>query len=249
MFDLAKVADVHPESNSVDLEFMMDGRRIPGVQVMGGLAGTDFGSSGFAVPDSVGYDTPMTKTRDIIAVVGWSNGGNPLVFGFLFPQVAQCLFTDKNRMVWRSPSDVYFTVDGAGNAEVAHPSGAYVRIGTSPEHEDLTGKDYDGIWAIKRNTGNAVYIHLAQAGGNATVDIAPDGSIVAASVVKIDFTAPEINLTGATTIDGVMTQKGGDASFAMHVTATGGLRAAGIDAEGHTHTSTAVGTETSLPHG
>ena len=255
MLDLAKVADVHPESNAVDLVFMMDNRRISGVQVMCDMAGTDFGSAGFAEPDAVGYDAPMTKTRDLIAVVGWFRDGSPMVLGFVFPQIAQCLFKDKNRMVWRSPSDVYFTVDGSGNAEVFHPSGAYIRMGTSPAHEDLTGRDYDGIWAIKRNTGNAVHIHLAQAGGNATFDIAPDGSIVGTSAVKFDFTAPDIKLNGATTINGETTingavnQSGGDAVFAQHVTATMGLRAAGIDTESHTHTSTEVGTETSGPHG
>lgn len=179
MLDLAKVVEIHPESHAVDLEFMDDGRRIPGVQVLSHSAGGDMGLSDLSQPTNVGYDEKPSQKRDIYAAVSWS-GSMPFVIGFLFPQVAQCLFEDINRMVYRHASDVYMTVDGDGNTEVFHPSGTYLRIGTKPEHEDLTGKDYDQIWKIDRNTDKAVHVHLevASAGSKvASLDIDPSGNL------------------------------------------------------------------------
>lgn len=186
MLTLARVVNVHPESHAVDLVIMEDGRRISGVQVISQSAGTDFGSSDLALPDATGYDAKNTKTRDIYAVVSWVRD-IPVVLGFLFPQVAQCLFADKERMVYRHPSDVYLTIDGKGNTELYHPSGAYLRLGESGAHEDLTGKDYDKVWKIKRNTSRKVNIHLEQAGGTATVNITPEGAIKVTSQSTVTF--------------------------------------------------------------
>lgn len=174
--DLARVIGVNPESHSIDLELMNDGRRMAGVKVMASLAGTDFGSSGFAPPENEGYGSKKSKSREIIAVLSWVNG-LPLVLGFIFPEVAQCLFKEKGRTVYRHPSDAYITIDSKGNAEFYHPSGAFIRMGESGAHEDLTGKDYDGKWSIKRNTGRKVNIHVEQGGGTASINIAPDGAI------------------------------------------------------------------------
>ena len=198
MFSLARVVEIHPESNAVDIVFMDDGRRAAGVQVMAGVAGTDFGNADLTVPDTVGYAANKSRTRDIIAVVGFVNG-LPIVMGYLFPKVAECLFKDKNRKVYRHASDVYFTIDGKGNTEFSHPSGAYIRFGTSPAHEDLTAKDYDKIWKIKRNTDKAVHIHIAQAGGKASIDIDPAGNM-AIKAVSIEVTS-KMHITGGITSD------------------------------------------------
>ena len=50
MLDLVRIVAAHPGGQVVDVEFLADGRRIAGVQVMAGFAGTDFGSSGVAGP-------------------------------------------------------------------------------------------------------------------------------------------------------------------------------------------------------
>ncbi len=216
---LARVTDIHPESHSVDLELMDDGRTMAGVHCMSSLAGTDFGSSGLAPSENDGYGSKKSKTREIIAVLSWVNG-IPLVLGFIFPQVSQCLFEEKGRMVYRHPSDAYITIDSKGNAEFYHPSGAFVRLGESGAHEDLTGKDYDGKWAIKRNTGRKVNIRVEQGGGTASLNIAPDGSInvkskntvtvdaegettIKAPHVTVD--APEAKFTGNIVADGTIT--------------------------------------------
>lgn len=228
-FKLARVANIHPESNAVDITIMDDGRRISGVQVLSGTAGTDFGSSDLAVPDATGYDAKNTKTRDIYAVVGWI-GEIPVVFGFMFPQIAECLFADKNRKVYRHASDVYFTIDGEGNTELYHPSGAYLRIGTSGAHEDLTGKDYDKVWKIKRNTDKAAHIHIAQGGGKAAINISPDGNIAIANAGTLTA-----NVEGESTITTPKLTLNGDMVVNGKVTASGDVIGNGISLDNHTH--------------
>lgn len=190
MLDLARVVDIHPESHSVDIVMMQDGRRMTGVQVMTGMAGTNVGSNDLPSPSELGFDAKTTHNRDIYAVVSFV-GAAPIVLGFLFPQVAQCLFKDRDRMVYRHASDVYVTVDGAGNTEVAHPSGAFLRIGKTPAHEDLTGKDYDKIWKITKNKTHDVHIHVEQAGGVASANIDPTGNITVLSNANITVKADQ----------------------------------------------------------
>ena len=188
MLSLARVVQIQPESNSVDIEFMDDGRRVAGVKCMVNTAGTDFGNADLSRPDNIGYGSGRSKTRDIIAVVGFLNSF-PIVMGFLFPEATECLFADRNRKIYRHASDVYYSIDGAGNTELAHPSGAFIRMGVTPQHEDLTGKDYDSLWKIKRNTGNAVHIHIEQAGGAAAIDIDPAGNIVVTNIGNTSITS------------------------------------------------------------
>jgi len=179
MLDIARVVEIHPESHAVDLEFMADGRRVAGVPVMARSAGGDVGLSDLSRPTNTGYGAENSAVRDVYAVVG-KLGQAPIVLGFLFPQVAQCLFPDRDRMVYRHASDVYMTIDKDGNAEVYHPSGTFLRIGSTAEHEDLTGKDYDKIWNIRRNTDKAVHVQLSvKNAGNqvASINIDPGGSV------------------------------------------------------------------------
>lgn len=201
MLDLARVVGSHPESNTVDLIFLASGVQVTGVQVMSGAAGAAHGfhdlpqpreqdvspSDPFAGPAKAGSD------RLTLAVVARYRE-LPVVLGFLFPQVAQCLFAERDRMVYRHASDVYFTIDGQGNTELAHPSGVSLRIAETPGHEDLTGQDFDGRWKIERNTGRSVHVQLTMP--NATVHITPSGAI------QIDHAASlTVNTGGTATID------------------------------------------------
>lgn len=203
MLDLARVVAIHPESHAVDLFFMADGRRIAGVQVLSHSAGGNFGMSDLSTPDinaANQYESSNSGTRDIYAVVGWSSH-IPLVLGFMFPQVAQCLFPDKDRMVYRHSSDVYFTVDKDANTEVYHPSGTFMRIGTSAAHEDLTGKDFDKVWKISRNTSKAVHVNLTvkNAGSEvAKITIDPSGNVVETNSGNLSATAGGTSLVKST---------------------------------------------------
>lgn len=255
MLNLARVVDIHPESNAVDIVFMDDGRRYAGVQVVSGSAGTNFGYADLSLPDKTGYDAGNTNTRDIYAVVSFVKQ-IPVVLGFLFPQVAQCLFEDKERMVYRHASDVYVTVDKNGNTEVAHPSGTFLRIGETPGHEDLTGKDFDKVWKIERNTGRAVYVHLTVANAGspvATLDIDPSGNVVETNAGNLSATvggATTVDSAGAVTIksgasitlqapslvfNGPVTQSGGPSTAAGPLTVAGNVSGAGISLKDHVH--------------
>lgn len=190
---LAKVTGIAPGGYSVDLLFLDDGSRVPSVQVVSPSAATDAGYNFLIAPDT-GVDqwsATDSNTRDLTAVVGFMQGF-PVVLGFLYPQVCQMLFDRQNFEVKRHPSDVYTAIDDDGNVEVFHPSGTYLRIGETPDHEDLTGQDIDGIWKISKNTEKAVHVNLTvkSAGTTkATVSIDPSGNISAMAAGNINLTA------------------------------------------------------------
>lgn len=197
--ELAKVVGVHWESGTVDLVFMGSGRPMNNVRVQSSSASTNTGLNDLAKPDGPDASKKfekggLTGTRDIIACVQYFSG-LPVVTGFLPPIVSEMQFADEERMIYRHASDVYQTIDKDGNFEFAHPGGAYIRIGTTTPHEDLTGKDFDKKWKIRRNIGKQVHIHVEQAGGKATLDIAPDGAIA----ITTDTTV-SVNATGNATV-------------------------------------------------
>lgn len=198
---LAKVTKFIPEAHAADLLFLDDGSRVPLVPVSAPHAGTRTGVTDMAQPDKGpgggDWDPLDSGTRDVIAVVAFYQH-QPIVIGFLFPQVSQMLFADKNRRVERHASDVYTTVDDDGNVEVYHPSGTYLRIGESPGHEDLTGKDFDKKWKIDKNTDKAVHVHLkvCNAGDEvSSVDLDPDGNLTGVITKDVNLSAGEGNTT------------------------------------------------------
>lgn len=215
---LAKVAETHPEDNSVDIVMVDDGSRWPGVICATPFAAKNSGISNMPVVTPAGRDKwDLTQAGDDaqLAIVGFLGESVPIVLGFLFPQINQMLFADKNRRIDRHVSDVYTTTDKDGNFELYHPSGTFLRVATSAAHEDLAGHDFDGKWAISKNTDKAVYVRLrvANAGAQkALITIDPSGN------VNVDHTG---NLTWHTAgtatvnIDGNAT-----ATFGGNVTAS-----------------------------
>lgn len=182
MIDIGVVVATYPEGNSVDV-LMDDGGRLSNVQVMVPTGSSDTGILDLPHVEGVGdmsrWNFDKNRNRYLRAVIA-SCRGVPVVIGFLLPQVNQCTFSEKNRRVDRHASDFYTTVDDAGNFEASHPSGTYVRIGTAAEHEDLSGKDFDGKWAISRNTDKAVNLQVTvkNAGAQkASINIDPSGNI------------------------------------------------------------------------
>jgi len=263
---LAKVVGIHWESHTVDLVFTKTGRSMRNVRVQSSSASTNTGLNDLPKPDIPNGD-PFVKggntgTRDIIATVQYFDD-LPIVTGFLHPVSSEMMFSDQERMVYRHASDVYHTIDKDGNFEVYHPSGAYVRFGASPSHEDLTGKDFDKKWKIKRNTGKKINIHIEQADGVASVNIDPGGNIdinnagntsvstggnLSATVGgtttiessgDIKMTAPTITLNGAVVVNGALTQgkgsNGGSCSMQGPLNVVGDVIADGISLTEHDH--------------
>jgi phage baseplate assembly protein gpV len=237
VLELGRVVAAYPQGNSIDV-LLDNGSRLANVQVMSDDGSDASGST--HIPDVGGPadDTRWSHTaafaRTVRAVVGFIRGA-PVCLGFLQPQVTQMTFNEKNRKVTRHPSDVYTSIDDAGNFELFHPSGTYLRIGSSPTHEDLTGKDFDGMWKIARNTGAAPHVHLGVSNAGASVaslDFDPSGNVtlqnsgnlaatvggttnvtsagaatVKAPAVTVD--SPSTTFTGAVTVEGAFTFQAG----------------------------------------
>ena len=206
---LARVAAVHPEDYSVDLVMTDDGSRYPGVQVLSSAAMTNCGIADLRTITATGEKYTLTQStdRDAMAVVGFLAPTVPVVVGFMFPQVNQVLFAEQNRRIQRHASDVYTSTDGDGNFELYHPSGTYLRIGTSGDHEDLTGKDFDGKWKISKNTDKAVHVKLrvSNAGDDkASIGIDPSGNITLQNDGNLSATVGgnlSASINGTTTVN------------------------------------------------
>ena len=237
---MARVTRVHPKAHAVDL-VMLDGglQRHPMVKVLCDMAGAAFGRFDLPEPGDPGEPYGITETdRDVYAAVGTLGGRLPVVVGFVPPEVCQLMFDEKNRRVDRHASDVYFTITDSGDSEFYHPSGTYLRIAESADHEDLTGKDFDKQWKIERNTARAPHVKLVVRSGGATkatVHITPAGAVTVESVGNASLKAPQITLdTAKVVVTGA-------------VEAAGDVKAGTVSLQGHVHTNVQGGSAQSGP--
>lgn len=262
---IGRVVDVHPEDNSVDLVMTDDGSRYIAVQVLAIGASGNTGLVDLPTPAGKSNKWSLSERtdRDVLAVTSMLRGGDePVVLGFLFPQVNGVLFAEANRYIHRHASDVYTTITGAADLEMAHPSGSFIRMAANPDHEDLTGRDFDGKWAIENNTGTAPYlcVTVKSAGAQkAKLVIAPNGDVTLTHTGKLvvntsgtaevtasgaaKVTAPSVTLdTPATTCTGNLTVQG-NAAFAGGSVTHGGVNIG----KTHTHGGVDTGSGTSGP--
>lgn len=197
------VVAVHPEDHSVDLVMADNGERLIGVQVPTLNGSTRTGTIDLpAVPEKKDkWDITQLTGQDMKAIVGYV-GRNPVVRGFLFPQVNQMLSKDPKMRIDRHQSDVMTTIDGDGNIQLTHPSGTYIRIGETPDKVDMAGKNADGSAAFDRNTGRRVNIRIGLAGGVLELTMTPTGGVLLKAAEGIDieagtdstFKAPKLTL-------------------------------------------------------
>lgn len=192
----AKVWEVHPEHGAVDVTLLHDSRRLVGVPVISAGASGNTGLIDLPIPTLTtgGEDkwkSQNTDDRDIVAIIAFVNGC-ALCLGFKYPPVSQMHFKDplgEERRIWRHASDVYETIDKDGNREWYHPSGTMIVVGESKEHLDLTAKDYDQQWAIKKNLTRAPWVRLrvCNAGVQKTdITISPEGEVTLTTVGDIN---------------------------------------------------------------
>ena len=217
------VVATHPEDHSVDIVMADDGSRLVGVQVATPNGSTRSGTVDMPEIKPTGDKWDITKPtgQDMKAIVSFV-GTNPVVTGFLFPQINQMLLKDGKARRYRHQSDVETLIDGEGNIQITHPGGTYIRIGEAVEADALAGKFADKS-ATDRNTGKQVSVHIAMAGGKATLTFAPDGSIslktqstvgieaqgaVTIKAPDITLDAPQTRITGDVLIEGATTLKG-----------------------------------------
>lgn len=171
------VVATHPDDHSVDLVMTDDGSRLTGVQVMTGSASSRSGSVDMPeVPEKKNkWDITELTGQEMIAIVGYI-GRNPVVNGFLYPQINQMLFKDPKMRFNRHQSDVMSYTDGDGNFGIMHPSGAFIQVGEKPEKPELADKNADASLKADRNTGKKVFLRVALAGNVAELTMTPDGT-------------------------------------------------------------------------
>lgn len=180
------VVATHPEDHSYDLVMSDDGSRLVGVQLLSMDGSARTGSVDMpAVPEKGDkWDITQTNGQDQKAVVGFV-GSNPVILGFLYPQINQMLSDDPKLRLYRHQSDVYDMTDGDGNSQWAHPSGAYVRIAEDPDFVDMAGKNIDKSMSVDRNTGKSVHFRLSLADQSVVVTMTPGGTTTI--TMKEDF--------------------------------------------------------------
>ena len=224
------VVGVNAYDHSVDL-VLSDGRRLAGVQVLTPNGSTRSGLFDMPAtpPKADKWDVTTMTGQDQIAIVDWV-GNIPVVVGFLYPQVSQMTFDDPALRVDRHQSDVYTSVDGAGNFELSHPSGAYLRLAETPDHVDLTGQNTDKNFAQDRNTGRALYVRLVVPGA-IDLKIAPDGALTLTLGKGATITAPD----GITLNTPLVNVPDGD------------VVASGVSLVGHPHGAVKAGPDQSGP--
>ena len=208
---LARVTGTSPEGQKLEVIFLDTGDYGRDVQVVSPYAGTDFGfTGGIPSPEVEGHDENMGENdpdkRHILAVVACVQGLN-LCLGFLYPQVTQMAFTkdeDKNRLIERHTSDFYRTVSDAGDMDMVHPGGSFIRIGSSGKPDKLEGRDFDKCWKIKRNASGSATITLSAEqplSQGATITLSPNGDIDISGAGTIRMTAgDDVIITAGGTI-------------------------------------------------
>ena len=238
------VVAVHPEDHSVDLVMADDGTRLVGVPVQTPNGSTRSGTVDLpAVPDKKDkWDITQRTGQDMLALVAFV-GRNPVVTGFLFPQINQMTHKDPKLRVDRHQSDVTTMLDGDGNFQWTHPSGTYIRVGETPDAVDMAGKNADASSSVDRNTGRAVSVRIGLAGGKMVLTIAPSGSITITteSTVSIDAAGAVTVKAASVTLDTPQTHITGD------VTVDGDVVASGISLVNHVNTGVIPGGGNSGP--
>jgi phage baseplate assembly protein gpV len=175
---LGIVVETHAADMSVDLVMTDDGARIIGAQV------SSLGASGRTgtvdLPEVIAKKNKWDITQrdhdgqDVLALVGYL-GRNPIVIGFIFPQLNQMLFKDGKLSIYRHQSDLVKTIDGDGNYQISHPCGTYVRIGESPDKVDYENSNADKNLSISRNKDRKVFVRIGLADDEVVVTLSPDG--------------------------------------------------------------------------
>lgn len=250
------VAEVHHNDHSVDIVMADDGSRIVGAQVLTKNGSTRSGSVDLPEVKPAGkdkWDVTKRSGQDLRAIVGYVSG-HPVVLGFLYPQVNQMLLKDGKAARYRHQSDVETLIDGDGNMQITHPSGTYIRIGESPDKDDMAGKFTDDS-ATDRNTGKQVSVRIGMAGGTAVLTIAPGGQVTLTTQAGVSVTAdgdvtvksPHVTLDTPTTTMTGNCEVQGSLSIAGSTTSVGDVTGAGVSLQQHRHTEQGDGQTTSPP--
>lgn len=233
------VVATHPEDHSVDLVMADDGSRLVGVPVMAG-PGTSARTGVADLPDVPAkankWDISQRDGQDMEVLVG-TMGLQPVVVGFLFPQINQVLPKAGGVRVARHRSDVQQALDGDGNFQMTWPNGTYLRVGEAPDKAAIPTADAS---ATDRNTGRGMHLRIGLGGGAGMITIAPDGAVTIEVQQAVTIKTP-----AGVTLDTPQTHIKGDVTIDGGVTVAADVVASDISLVNHVHGETMSGPGTS----
>lgn len=154
----AQIVKVWPQRRTAEVVFCDDGWRVADVPILNMHVTSDTG--GWACHDVprpptehvAGGLQPSQSDRTSLAVVAMV-AGRPLILGYQPHPLTQMAFVEDqaNRDIWRHPAGTYSTIAPDGSVEIYHSGGAFVRIGSGEDHEDLTPLAANGNWQLPDN--------------------------------------------------------------------------------------------------
>lgn len=174
---VGKVIAVNRLQYTVDL-VLQSGETLREVKVSSSALSTRTGHSYLAKVSNTGRSSQPQRaqgsfiddrTRTIYALVEYVKDDldSPIVIGFVLPRTNQMNFDREGFDINRHETDQYSMTEvdqestydpttdtKLSNFEWVHPSGFWIRVGRGAIHEDLTGKDVQGL-ARFRGTANA----------------------------------------------------------------------------------------------
>lgn len=188
------VVATHPEDHSVDLVMLDDGSRMVGVQVLTPNGSQRTGTFNMApvTRDGDKWDITRRGDQDQYAVVGFI-GNNPVVVGYLFPQINQMALKSDKTFYFRHHSDLEIRVNERGALHISHPGGLNINVGTTAGGEAEPAPHADNA-ARDRNNGTLPNFSLTiagQGGGAFSLAIGPDGQVVLSTKKGVNVTAAE----------------------------------------------------------
>lgn len=161
--DFGRILATYPEQNAVDVAMRLGGvlRKVP---VLRPIAGTFEGTTYLPEiknPDTV-EKTPLglfgdlrgSAIKDTFAVVGFMGGDikRPVIMGFLPPEQYSGSFPDASGEVSRHRNGIY-TRYGDDGFEMSHPSGTFIKMGTSATKTSLNSTNVDSKQPFKDTDG------------------------------------------------------------------------------------------------
>ena len=241
-----RVTAVYEHSHTVDVALWRSGRPLSSIPVLCPMISSGSGRLGLHAPGapSQPYDIQDVEGLNIHAAVSYHDG-IPCVVGFKVPEVGQMTFDRPGFEIDRHSSDVYSTTNDAGDFEKAWPNGTFLRVAATPEHEDLTGQDFDKQFKVARNTGAQLHLRMVLAGqGGAALDV----HVTPAGVATL-------TLAGAATLSATGWTVHGPVHFADAVTGDQGATfqqdvvGQGVSLHGHQRVLVQTGSSKSGPPG
>lgn len=177
------VVAVHPEDHSVDVA-LSNGQRLTGVQVLSHIGASEkTGTFNMpTVPETDGDKWDVSEKKHDkyqIAIVDYVDD-MPVVVGFLYPQISQMTFPDKDLFFFRHQSDTTVSIEADGSIQISHPGGTYLRIGDSPEPKEHEGTNADESLERTENVDLPTTVRIGvRDGGDHMVKLTmqPDGKV------------------------------------------------------------------------